>query len=162
MLHHLVNQDLLAAGLDPAEVEQVVQTALDEDLRYGPDVTSAATAPAGAVAVAAVVARQPGVLAGLPVARAVLDLAGLPPESVTPGGADGDRIGPGTEVLRIQAPLRELLGAERTLLNFLTHLSGVASATRAWADAMAGTGCVVRDTRKTLRSEEHTSELQSQ
>ena len=99
---------------------------------------------------AAVVARQPGVLAGLPVARAVLDRAGLPPESVTPLRADGDRIGPGTEVLRIQAPLRELLGAERTLLNFLTHLSGMASATRAWVDAMAGTGCVVRDTRKTL------------
>jgi nicotinate-nucleotide pyrophosphorylase (carboxylating) len=80
----------------------------------------------------------------------VLDRAGLPPESVTPLRADGDRIGPGTEVLRIQAPLRELLGAERTLLNFLTHLSGVATATRAWADALAGTRCVVRDTRKTL------------
>ncbi len=53
-------------------------------------------------------------------------------------------------MLRIDAPLRELLGAERTLLNFLTHLSGVATATRAWADALAGTGCVVRDTRKTL------------
>jgi nicotinate-nucleotide pyrophosphorylase (carboxylating) len=155
MLHHLVNEDLLAAGLDPAGVEQVVQTALDEDLRYGPDVTSAATVPAttgpaGAEAVAAVVARQAGVLAGLPVARAVLDRAGLPPESVTPRRADGDKIGPGTEVLRIQAPLRELLGAERTLLNFLTHLSGVATATRAWADALAGTRCVVRDTRKTL------------
>ena len=55
----------------------------------------------------------------------------------------------GTEVLRIRAPLRELLGAERTLLNFLTHLSGIATATRAWADALSGTGCAVRDTRKT-------------
>ena len=52
-------------------------------------------------------------------------------------------------MLRIRAPLRELLGAERTLLNFLTHLSGIATATRAWADALAGTGCAVRDTRKT-------------
>jgi nicotinate-nucleotide pyrophosphorylase (carboxylating) len=52
-------------------------------------------------------------------------------------------------VLRIEAPLRELLGAERTLLNFLTHLSGIATATRAWTDALAGTGCAVRDTRKT-------------
>jgi nicotinate-nucleotide pyrophosphorylase (carboxylating) len=150
MLRHPITAQLLAAGLDPAGVEQVVQTALDEDLRYGPDVTSAATAPAGAEAVAAVVARQPGVLAGLPVALAVLDRAGLPPESATPVRADGDRVGPGTEVLRIQAPLRELLGAERTLLNFLTHLSGVATVTRAWADAVAGTRCVVRDTRKTL------------
>jgi nicotinate-nucleotide pyrophosphorylase (carboxylating) len=52
-------------------------------------------------------------------------------------------------VLRIRGPLRELLGAERTLLNVLTHLSGIATATRAWADALAGTGCAVRDTRKT-------------
>ena len=66
-----------------------------------------------------------------------------------PMRADGDRIDAGTEVLRIRAPLRELLGAERTLLNFLTHLSGIATATRAWADALAGTGCAVRDTRKT-------------
>ena len=52
-------------------------------------------------------------------------------------------------MLRVRAPLRELLGAERTLLNFLTHLSGIATATRAWSDALAGTGCAVRDTRKT-------------
>jgi nicotinate-nucleotide pyrophosphorylase (carboxylating) len=62
---------------------------------------------------------------------------------------DGDRIDRGTEVLRITAPLREMLGAERTLLNFVTHLSGVATTTRAWVDAVAGTGCTVRDTRKT-------------
>jgi nicotinate-nucleotide pyrophosphorylase (carboxylating) len=150
MLRRLTTELLLAAGLDPAGVERIVRTALDEDLRYGPDVTSAATAPPGARAMAGVVARQPGVLAGLPVALAVLDLAGVSAESAVPLGSDGDRIGPGTEVLRIDAPLRELLGAERTLLNFLTHLSGVATATRAWADALAGTGCVVRDTRKTL------------
>ncbi|HEY0719594.1 MAG TPA: carboxylating nicotinate-nucleotide diphosphorylase [Streptosporangiaceae bacterium] len=150
MLRRPTTELLLAGGLDPAGVERIVRTALEEDLRYGPDVTSAATAPPGTRAVAGVVARQPGVLAGLPVALAVLDLAGLPAESAVPLGSDGDRIGPGTEVLRIDAPLRELLGAERTLLNFLTHLSGVATATRAWADALAGTGCVVRDTRKTL------------
>jgi len=89
------------------------------------------------------------VLAGLPVALAVLDAAGLPPEASEPRHADGDRIDRGAEVLRVRAPLRELLGAERTLLNVLTHLSGIASATRAWADALAGTGCAVRDTRKT-------------
>jgi nicotinate-nucleotide pyrophosphorylase (carboxylating) len=140
---------LLAAGLDPEDTERVVRSALDEDLRYGPDVTSAATAAPGARAVAAVVARQPGVLAGLPVALAVLDAAGIPPEATEPRHADGDRIGRGAEVLRIRAPLRELLGAERTMLNVLTHLSGIATATRAWADALAGTGCAVRDTRKT-------------
>ena len=69
MLHQPIADHLRVAGLDPAGVERIVRTALDEDLRYGPDVTSAATAPPGAAAVARVVARQPGVLAGLPVAR---------------------------------------------------------------------------------------------
>jgi nicotinate-nucleotide pyrophosphorylase (carboxylating) len=141
---------LRATGLDPAEVERVIRTALEEDLRYGPDVTSAATAPPGARARAVVVARAPGVLAGLPVALAVLDAVGIPPEAAEALAADGDEIKTGTAVLRVRAPLRELLGAERTLLNVLTHLSGVATATRAWADALAGTGCAVRDTRKTL------------
>ena len=147
-----VTARLLAAGLDPGDTERAVRGALDEDLRYGPDVTSAATAAPGARAAAGVVAREPGVLAGLPVALAVLDAAGIPPDAVLGPGppcADGDRIDQGTEVLRVRAPLRELLGAERTLLNFLTHLSGIATATRAWSDALAGTGCAVRDTRKT-------------
>jgi len=166
-LHRPVAEKLLAAGLDPDDTERVVRGALDEDFRYGPDLTSAATAAPGASAVAGVVARQPGVLAGLPVALAVLDAAGVPPPTAPhppphppslplqgpfmaePLRDDGDRIDRGTEVLRITAPLREMLGAERTLLNFVTHLSGVATTTRAWVDAVAGTGCTVRDTRKT-------------
>ena len=140
---------LIAAGLDPDDTWRAVRGALAEDLRYGPDVTSAATAAPGARAVAGVVAREPGVLAGIPVALAVLDAAGIPPEAAEPRRADGERIGRGADALRIRGPLRELLGAERTLLNFLTHLSGIATATRAWADALAGTGCAVRDTRKT-------------
>ena len=145
-----VTEALLEAGLDPDDTERVVRGALVEDLRYGPDVTSAATATAGARAVAGVVAREPGVLAGLPVALAVLDAAGVPPEAAEPRHADGDRVAAGAEVLRIRSGLRELLGAERTLLNVLTHLSGIATATRAWADALSGTGCAVRDTRKTI------------
>ena len=148
-----VTGHLRAAGLDPRDAERVIRGALAEDLRYGPDVTSAATAAPGAEAAAEVVARGPGVLAGLPVALAVLDAAGIAAGiagSAEALAADGDRIGAGTAVLRVKAPLRELLGAERTLLNFLTHLSGVATATRAWADALAGTGCAVRDTRKTI------------
>ena len=148
-LHPSVTERLLAAGLDPGDTERAVRTALDEDFRYGPDVTSAATAAPRARAVAGVVARQPGVLAGLPVAFAVLDAAGVPPGAVEALRDDGDRIGRGDEVLRITAPLRGMLGAERTLLNFVTHLSGVATTTRRWADAVAGTGCTVRDTRKT-------------
>lgn len=140
---------LLAAGVEPGDTERAVRSALDEDFRYGPDVTTAATAAPGAQAVAGVVAREPGVLAGLPVALAVLDAAGVPPEAAEPLRADGDQVGAGTAVLRIRAPLREMLGAERTLLNFVTHLSGIATATRAWVDAVAGTGAAVRDTRKT-------------
>jgi nicotinate-nucleotide pyrophosphorylase (carboxylating) len=148
-LHASVTGYLAAAGLDPGRTGQVVRAALDEDFRYGPDMTSVATAAPGAQAVAAAVARVPGVVAGLPVALAVLDLAGVPPEATQVRHRDGDRIQAGDEVMRISGPLREILGAERTLLNFLTHLSGVATATRAWADAVAGTGAVVRDTRKT-------------
>ena len=148
-LHPQVAEKLIAAGLDPAGTERAARCALDEDFSYGPDLTSAATAPPGVTAVAVVVAREPGVLAGLAVALAVLDAAGIPPAAAEPLCDDGDRIGRGTEVLRLTAPLRELLGAERTMLNFLTHLSGVATTTRAWVDAVAGSGCAVRDTRKT-------------
>ena len=149
-LHPSVTERLLAAGLNPGDTERAVRAALDEDFRYGPDLTSAATAPADARAVAGVVARQPGVLSGLPVALAVLDAAGVPPGCAETLRDDGDRIACGAEVLSISGPLRVMLGAERTLLNFVTHLSGVATATRRWADAVAGTGCTVRDTRKTL------------
>jgi nicotinate-nucleotide pyrophosphorylase (carboxylating) len=148
-LNAMVAERLLAAGLDPRDTERVVRGALEEDLRYGPDLTSAATAAPNARAVAGVVARERGVLAGVPVVLAVLDAAGIGPEATERLRTDGDRIDGGAEILRLRAPLRTLLGAERTLLNFLTHLSGIATATRAWADALSGTGCAVRDTRKT-------------
>jgi nicotinate-nucleotide pyrophosphorylase (carboxylating) len=142
------------AGLDADEVARVVTAALDEDFRYGPDVTSAATV-AGRALTADVVAREAGVLAGVPVALAVLDLAPGAGSGDSAGAAgtmlvpDGARIAPGDAVLRVSGPATAVLGAERTMLNFLTRLSGIATATRAWADAVAGTGAVIRDTRKT-------------
>jgi nicotinate-nucleotide pyrophosphorylase (carboxylating) len=148
--HPSVVAALGAAGLDEADTERAVRAALAEDFRYGHDVTTTATTAPGAAAIAVVAARQPGVLAGLPVALAVLDAMGVPAGAATPLAADGDRITAGQAVLRIEAPLTALLGAERTLLNFLTHLSGIATVTRAWVDAVAGTGAVIRDTRKTL------------
>jgi nicotinate-nucleotide pyrophosphorylase (carboxylating) len=137
------------AGPDVADLRRVVATALEEDLRYGPDATTAATVPADAVAVAAFVAREPGVLAGLPAARAVLDevVGGY---EVLDTRADGDRLAAGDAALTVRAPVRGLLTAERTALNLLCHLSGVATATAAWVDAVAGTGARIRDTRKTL------------
>ncbi len=139
------------AGPDVADLVRVVETALAEDLRYGPDATTAATVPAGAVAVGAFTARQPGTLAGIPAARAVLD-AVLGPDGweALDGRPDGTRLRPGDAALTVRAPVRGLLTAERTALNLLCHLSGVATATAAWVDAVAGTTARIRDTRKTL------------
>jgi nicotinate-nucleotide pyrophosphorylase (carboxylating) len=150
-----VVEALERAGLDVDDVRRVVGVALEEDLRYGPDATTDACVPAGAAAEAVVRTRRAGTLAGVPVLRAVLDAvldAVLGPDGyrLEPARADGDRLRPGDEVLRVAAPARGLLTAERTALNFLCHLSGVATATSAWVDAVAGTGCRIRDTRKTL------------
>ena len=140
---------LSASAPEPAEVDRVVRAALAEDLRYGPDITTAAVIGADAVADARVVCRQPGVLAGLDVASVVLAIAAQRAE-MEPLARDGDRVAAGQAAARVHGPLAEILTAERTMLNFLTHLSGIATATRAWADAIAGTGAFVRDTRKTL------------
>jgi nicotinate-nucleotide pyrophosphorylase (carboxylating) len=161
---------LRAAGLEPDDTEWIVRRALAEDYRYGPDVTSLATAPGGMIVTGDVVARARGVVAGLPVALAVADLAASAGYVQGGGGGgyekggggggdraieatalrgDGDRIGPGDAVLRVSGPATAVLGAERTMLNFLTRLSGIASATRAWVDAVEGTGAEIRDTRKT-------------
>jgi nicotinate-nucleotide pyrophosphorylase (carboxylating) len=134
---------------DLEDLQRVVATALEEDLRYGPDATTAATVPADAVAVAAFAAREAGVLAGLPAVRAVLDEV-VGDYDVLEARADGDRLAAGDAALVVRAPVRGLLTAERTALNLLCHLSGVATATAAWVDAVAGTGARIRDTRKTL------------
>jgi nicotinate-nucleotide pyrophosphorylase (carboxylating) len=144
------------AGLDVSDVVRAVRAALDEDFRYGPDVTSTATV-AGRTVSADMVAREAGVVAGLPVALAVFYLLpeylgdGTGPlVTVTALVADGTAVAPGDAVLRVSGDAVAVLGAERTMLNFVTHLSGIASLTRQWAEAVAGTGAVVRDTRKTL------------
>ncbi len=141
---------LIDAGLDPDAVAALVRMAVAEDLMGGIDVTSTATIPADQRSVATFGAREAGVVAGLPVMAAVI-------ETVCGGTAtdveflvdDGERVGPATDVARVTAPTRLLLTAERTALNLLCHLSGVASLTRRWADALAGTAATVRDTRKT-------------
>ncbi len=139
---------LIDAGLDPDAVAALVRMAVSEDLMGGIDVTSHATIPAEQRSVATFGARQHGVVAGLSVAAAAIEAV---------GGAsefeylvqDGDRVEPGQQVARVAGPTRTLLTAERTALNLLCHLSGVASLTRRWADELDGTGAVVRDTRKT-------------
>ncbi len=137
--------------LDLDDVHRVIRTALDEDLRYGPDVTSLATVPADAVAKASVVAREPGVVAGIDVGLLVLDeVIGAGNYEVLARVDDGTRVDKGSSVLTLNAPTRALLTAERTMLNLLCHLSGIATATAAWVDAVDGTDCRIRDTRKTL------------
>ena len=147
---------LTEAGLDPEQVAGVIDTALAEDLRDGPDVTTTATVPAEQSSVAAITPRQPGVLAGGPVALAVFEtvgrvfgtgFGGVSGEILVP---DGGTLVPGEPALLVRGGTAGLLTAERTALNLLTHLSGIATATRAWVDAVSGTGARIRDTRKTL------------
>ncbi|MFE3546120.1 carboxylating nicotinate-nucleotide diphosphorylase [Nocardia sp. NPDC059177] len=141
----------LDAGLDRDELLTLIRTALDEDLRYGPDVTTVATVPADAVSKASVVSRQHGTVAGIDVGLLVLDeVLGAGSYEITGRVADGTRVAPGTSVLSVVAPTRGLLTAERTMLNLVCHLSGIATATAAWVDAVEGTGCRIRDSRKTL------------
>ncbi|WP_085950621.1 carboxylating nicotinate-nucleotide diphosphorylase [Gordonia aichiensis] len=133
------------------EVRILIRTALDEDLRYGPDVTSAATVAPNATVDAAIVSRADGVIAGLPAVLAVLDeVVGVGAYEVTASVADGTRIAPGDVVLALRAPTAALLTAERTALNLVCHLSGIATATARWVDAVAGTDARIRDSRKTL------------
>ncbi len=125
--------------------------ALREDLRYGPDVTTLATVPAAAVATASMVPREPGVIAGLDVALLVLEeVLGARGYQVLDRVEDGARLGPGESALTVRADTRGLLTAERTALNLICHLSGIATATAAWVDAVHGTNAKIRDTRKTL------------
>ena len=140
---------LSAAGLDPAEVERVIRRALEEDLALGPDVTTDSTVSALAQATGDIVPRSPGMLAGVPVAAAVFDLVGRGQIDVHLLAADGTAARPGDAVLTVAGPARALLTAERTALNLIGHLSGIATLTRHWVDAVVGTAAAIRDTRKT-------------
>ena len=134
-----------------AEARAAVERGLAEDLRYGPDVTSLATVAADATTKAAVVSRQSGVAAGVDVALLVLDqVIGQGEYGVLSRVADGTRLEPGDAMLVLEAPTRGLLTAERTMLNLVCHLSGIASTTAAWVEAVEGTRAKIRDTRKTL------------
>jgi len=134
-----------------AEARAVIARGLAEDLRYGPDVTSLATVGADATTTASMTTRQSGVAAGVDVALLVLDqVLGEGGYDVTARVDDGTRVEPGEALLVLEAPTRGVLTAERTMLNLVCHLSGIASTTAAWVEAVEGTGAKIRDTRKTL------------
>jgi len=131
-------------------MRSIVERALAEDLGPdGLDVTSVATIPAGQTDVGDLVARADGVVAGLAVAALVFEIASTGTVAWAAQVPDGDRVARGEVLATVEGPTRALLTAERTALNFLCHLSGVATHTRAWAEALAGTGATVLDTRKT-------------
>ncbi|HEX2902403.1 MAG TPA: carboxylating nicotinate-nucleotide diphosphorylase [Jatrophihabitans sp.] len=145
-----VLQALADAGLSPATVAHVVGRALAEDLADGPDVTTTATIAADQQGSGQVVPREAGIVAGLPVAAFVFAFASQGRLVVEQHARDGDLVRPGQALLSVQGPVRDLLTAERTALNLLTHLSGVATMTRIWVDAVSGTKAQIRDTRKTM------------
>jgi nicotinate-nucleotide pyrophosphorylase (carboxylating) len=143
--------ELTEAGLDPVAVHAAVAAALEEDLPGGgEDVTSSATIAADARGTADFGARETGTVAGLGVAAVAFAYVMGDAVEITDRVADGTRVSRGDVVMRVSGPLRGLLTAERTALNFASHLSGVATATAAWVDALDGTRARVLDTRKTL------------
>lgn len=146
MLSPATVKALETAGLDPVSVAELAHRAIAEDLDGGVDVTSVSTVPEHLRGTALFVPRKPGVVAGIPVAMAVLDTVGA--FELVPT-ADGRAVTAGETVLSATGAVRHLLTAERSALNLLCHLSGVATLTRAWVDAVEGTGARIRDTRKT-------------
>jgi nicotinate-nucleotide pyrophosphorylase (carboxylating) len=139
---------LATAGLDAHLVADLAARTLTEDLGGGVDVTSVATIPADQQGVAAFVSRSPGGVAGIAVAMACLDTAAQE-ELVYELVRDDGPVAAGETVLRVRGRTRDLLTGERSALNLLCHLSGVATLTARWVDAVEGTGARIRDTRKT-------------
>ncbi|WP_407566275.1 carboxylating nicotinate-nucleotide diphosphorylase [Streptomyces sp. 184] len=142
-------QLLADAGLDPVYVEDVAHLAVEEDLDHGVDVTTVATVPEDAVATGDFTAREAGVVAGLRVTEAVLSVVCTDDMEVERHAEDGDVVAAGQPLLTVRTRTRDLLTAERSALNLLCRMSGIATATRAWADTLDGTAARVRDTRKT-------------
>jgi nicotinate-nucleotide pyrophosphorylase (carboxylating) len=136
--------------IERADVVDVVARALEEDIGAAGDVTTLATIPATTIGAADLVAREPGVIAGLEVAEYVFKTVSQGRLRTEFGSADGARVDPGEVIATVRGPLRDILTAERTALNLLGHLSGVATLTRRWVDAVEGTGAQIRDTRKTM------------
>ena len=133
--------------LDPRDYEDLIRDALAEDIGQG-DITTEATVPAGLVARGVLQAKTSLVVAGLDVALATFRMVGGAAVRARAHVADGARLAPGTILAEIEGPARALLTAERTALNLLQRLSGIATSTRAYTDAAAG-HIAILDTRKT-------------
>ena len=134
--------------LPDAVVEKAVAESLAEDLGLGGDITTEATIPAGTRASAVIAARKPGTVAGIQLAKAAFKTLDPFVEFETVIG-DGGKVEVGAIIARVSGDARALLTAERTALNFLGHMSGIATLTARYVEAVAGTGARIIDTRKT-------------
>jgi len=135
--------------IDGFDTAAFVAATLAEDMGAGGDITSASVIPAEARLTAVMDSRDPVVVAGLPLAAAFFRALD-PACTVTMLAADGDAVPAGADLMRIEGNARALLTAERSALNTVQHLTGIATMTRQYVDAIAGTGAVLLDTRKTL------------
>jgi nicotinate-nucleotide pyrophosphorylase (carboxylating) len=140
-------QALLNASLDPGHTVDLVRRAFEEDLEGGEDITSVSTIPADHLSTAEYRLRTDGVVAGIEVAKVALELMGI--TDLVSGVLCAHKVEAGTVILTARGNTRALLLAERTSLNFLGHLSGIATLTRKWVDEVSEYGTAIRDTRKT-------------
>ena len=140
---------MLAQKISPQPFEALVDAALREDLGSGLDATTVATIPANQIAIAQFNARKSGVVAGLFAAQAVLEIAGNSAIKFDKQISEGSKVEAGQLIFEATGKVTDLLLAERTALNFLSRLSGIATTSSIWVEAVKGTNCTVRDTRKT-------------
>ena len=148
-----LRENIKTLGLSPNHIFQQVKEAIAEDLAGGQDITSVATISESAVANAEFISRSAGVVSGLHVAAAVLEYCGINHYEVLVD--EGAKLSAGKVLITAQGNTRKLLLAERSALNFLSHLSGISTLTNQWVLAVSGTKCQIRDTRKTTPGLRH-------
>ena len=148
-----LRENIKTLGLSPNHIFQQVKEAIAEDLAGGQDITSVATILESAVANAEFISRSAGVVSGLHVAAAVLEYCGINHYEVLVD--EGAKVSAGKVLITAQGNTRKLLLAERSALNFLSHLSGISTLTNQWVLAVSGTKCQIRDTRKTTPGLRH-------
>ena len=142
-----LTQLLATSNLDSAALENIIRLAISEDLNGASDVTSVATIPEEQTAIAEFWNRKPGVIAGIPVVCAVLELCGVTDYEIKKN--DGETTPANSLLLTARGKTQSLLLAERSALNFFGRLSGIATLTKSWVDTIADTKVAIRDTRKT-------------
>jgi nicotinate-nucleotide pyrophosphorylase (carboxylating) len=142
-----LNELLSHSKLDSQKLETLIRIAIAEDLAGASDVTSVATIPEEQSAIAEFWSRKPGVIAGIPIVCAVLEICGITHYEIKK--RDGEVVSPNTLLLTARGETRSLLLVERTALNFIGRLSGIATLTKSWVDEVADTKVAIRDTRKT-------------